>query len=271
MALWDVIFGTDSGQLILGVDFPGTARREAGFVELAAKMGTKYRFLQAKLPNSTPGPQLSGTDWVRDWIEEIHGQPVAAVLGHRVGGVYATALAEKISQWQQLPRVILFDPQPASVGLLGHELREEIKSISSLLSDDEIKNAGKLAAEITETAPGDIVDAAAAASGIYWEISSAAYDRVGIGGAYCRKSFASFESYLSLVSAAGQLHPSQVWKNSTAIVSSDYQDRSLAIDNSHDMIGHSILFDVSHRDLLRSDYVAEKVLELLESRPSRIL
>jgi hypothetical protein len=265
MALWDVIFGADSGQLILGVGFPGTARREAGFVELATKIGTKYRFLQAKLPGSPGGPQASGTDCVRDWAEEIHGQPVAAVLGHRVGSVYATALAENISQWQQMPRVILFDPQPASVRLLGHELRKEIKSISSLLSDDEIERAGKLAAQIAEAAPGDVVDAAAAASGIYWEISSVAYDRVGIGGAHCRKWFAPFESFLSLVSAAGQINPGRAWKYSTAIVSSDYQDGSLPVDDTRGMIGRSIPFDVSHGDLLGSDYVAEKVLELLES------
>jgi hypothetical protein len=252
---WDIIFGAESGQLILCVGFPVAGRREAGFAELAAKIGAKYRFLQAKPPGSPPGPLVSA--YVRHWIDEVQGRPIAAVLGHRVGSVYATALAEGISQWQQAPRVILFNPQFASAELLGHELHMQIKAISSLLSDDEIERAARLAAQLAGSASGDIVDAAAAAAGIYWEISSVAYDRVGIGGAYCRTSFAPFESYMSLVSAAGQIDPSRARKNCTAIVSSDYPEGSLPA-------GHGIPFDVSHADLLRSDSVAEKVLELLD-------
>ena len=252
---WDVIFGAESGQLILCVGFPVAGRREAGFAELAAKIGAKYGFLQAKLPGSPPGPRVSA--YVRHWIDEIQGRPIAAVLGHRVGSVYATALAKGISQWQQAPPVILFDPQFASAELLGHELHMQIKAISSLLSDDEIERAARLVAELAGSASGDVVDDAAAAAGIYWDISSVAYDRVGIGGAYCRTSFAPFESYMSLVSAAGQIDLRQEWERSTTIVSFDYQEGALPT-------GHGILFDVSHADLLRSDSVAKKVLELLD-------
>lgn len=261
---WDVIFGAESDQLILGVGFPVGGHREAGFVELAANIGAKYRFLQAKLPSVPLGRPVSGPAYVRHWIEEIQGRPVAAVLGHRVGSVYATAIADVISQWQQRPRVILFNPLSASVKLLGHELHREIKAISSLLSDDEIERAGKLAAELAASAPGDVVDAAAAAAGIYWDISSVAYDRVGIGGTYCRQSFAPFESYISLVSAAGQIDPGKAWKCSTAIVSFDYHNGPLPVGDTCGMIGHSIPFDISHADLLSSDPVAKKVLELLE-------
>jgi len=265
---WDV-FGGESDQLILSVGFPVAGRREAGFAELAKKIGAKYRFLQAKLPTSSPGPRVSGAAYVRHWIDEIQGQPVAAVLGHDACSVYATALAEGIAQWQQSPRVILFDPRLASAGLLGHELYREIESISSLLSDDEIERAGRLAAEIAESSPGDVADAADAATGIYWEISSVAYDRAGIGGNYCRKSFAPFESYMSLLSAAGQVDRSKAWNRATAMVSFDYQDgpyNSLPAADTCGAIRHSIPFDISHKDLLRSDSVAKKVLELLEFR-----
>jgi hypothetical protein len=260
---WDVIFGAEPGPLILCVGFPVTGRHEASFAELAAKIGTKYRFLQAKLP----GPRVGGTAYVRHWIEEIQGRPVAAVLGHRVGSVYATALAEGISQWQPPPRVILFNPQFACVNLLGHELRRELEAISSLLSDDEIERTGKLAAQLAEMASGDVAAAAATAAGIYWEVSSVAYDRAGIGGTYCRQSFAPFASYMSLVSAAGQIDPSQSWKRSTAIVSLDYQQGSLPagdIGVTGGMVDYGIPFDVSQAGLLRSDSVAKKVLELLE-------
>jgi hypothetical protein len=264
---WDVIFGAEPGQLILSVGLPAGGRREAGFAELAANIGATYQFLQAKLklPGALPGRQVSGPAYVRRWTGEIQGRQVAAVLGHRVGSVYATALAETIAQWQRAPQVILFDPQFASVRLLGAELHRVIMSISSLLSDDEIEQAGKLAAEFAESASGDVADAAAAAAGLYWEISSAAYDRVGIGGPYCRQCFAPFESYMSLVSAAAQIEPSQAWKRSTAIVSFDYQGGTSPDRDTGGMVGHSIPFDVSHANLLRSDSVAKMVRELIEA------
>ena len=254
---WDVISGAESDQFILAVDFSFLRHREAGFVELAAKIGAKYRFLQAKLPSSPPGSRASGPAYVGRWIEQIQGRPIAAVLGHRVGSVYATALAEEISHWQRAPRLILFNPQLASAKLIGHELDSQVKAISSLLSDDELEHTGKLAAKIAQSPPGDVVHAATAAAEIYWEISSVAYDRVGIGGAYCRQSFGSFNSYMSLVSAAHEIDSSQAWKRSTTIVSSP-------VDDGCGVVGHSIPFDVSHADLLRSDSVAKKVLELLD-------
>ncbi len=254
---WDVVSGAESGQLILCVNFPAAGRREAGFAELAAKINLGYRFLQPKRPSPPQGPRMLGIAHVHRWIDEIRDQPVTAVLGHRVGGVFATALAEGISQWQRAPRLILFNPQPASVRLLGQELLKEIKSISSLLSDDEIEHAGRQAAAIADSESFDIENAAAAALAAYWEVSSVAYDRVGIGGDCFQRSFDLFRSYISLVTAAGEIDPSEIWKHSTAIV-------SMPLDDTCGSVGRRISFDVRQVDLLRSDSVAKKVLELLD-------
>jgi hypothetical protein len=259
--LWEVIVDADSSHLILGVGLPVTRQREAGLAEFATKIGSKYRFLLAKVPNSCPSQRVRGNSYVSNWIGGIRNRPVAAVLGHRVGCVYAAAIAENLTRWQPIPRVILFDPQLASSGLLSHELHSEFNSISSLLSGDEIERAEKLGAEIAES--DDVASAAATAAEIYWEISSAAFERVGLGGDYCSKSFASFESYMSLIAAAAQMDPGLVWRCSTALLSSDYPDlpgRPFLTDKS------SIPFDISHIDLLRSDSVAETVLDLLELR-----
>jgi hypothetical protein len=302
---WDVIFGANSDQIVLGVDFSVTERREAGLAELASKIGAQYKFLQTKMPfcrtsrgacgrscadsgagdsragrgacggpcagsgagDPLTGHGVSGRSYVDSWVDDIGDRPVMAVLGHRVGSVYAAAIAEGLSRWQRAPRVILFNPQVASSTLLGYELQTEISAISSLLSDDEIERAGQLAAEIVGSGPGDVADTAAAVTGFYWEISSVAYERVGLGGEYCRKSFAPFESYLSLLSAADQIDPSRAWKRSTAIVSSDYANLPKGPSPAGDtrsLIGRSIPFDVSYADLLRSDPVAKTVLDLLE-------
>jgi hypothetical protein len=261
--IWDVISGEDAGQIVLGVDFPRLGRRTAGFAELAAGIGPEYTFLQTRLPS---GLRFSGEEYVQHWVDELRGRPpVLAVLGYRIGSVYAAAIAEGISRWQQKPRVILFDPQFASSKLLGRELRREIDAISSLLSDDEIEHAMKLAGEIS-CSEGDgsdgsdgVEDAAATVTGIYWDISSVVFDRVGLGGACCSKMFAPFEAYISLISMADQIDPGHALQHSTAIVSSDYTDSAVAGS-------HLIPFDVSNADLLRSASVAKTVLDLLEFR-----
>ena len=264
---WDVLFGANPSPLVLSVYFPVAAHREAGFAELAMKVGSKYRFLQAKLPAARAGQQVSGTMYVDRWIDDIRDQPVMAVLGYRVGSVYAAAIAEELARRQSAPKVILFDPQLAGTEFLSREFRREISVISSLLSDDEIARAGRFATEIAESAPDDIANTAATVAGIYWEISSVAFERAGIGGAYCRKSFAPFESYMSLISAADQVDPGRAWKRSAAIVSSDYAglpNRSPLGDDANSVVGRSIPFSVPHADLLRSDSVAKTVLDLLD-------
>lgn len=265
---WDVVFDADSDQIVLGVDFPVTRRPEAGFAELAARIGPGYRFLQTKPPAARPGQRLCGDAYVGPWIEGIqHSRHrVRAVLGYGVGSVYAAAIATGISPGQQAPEVILFDPQFASKKLLGAEFHKEISAISPLLSDDEIERTRKAATEICGSA-GDVANAAAELAGTYWEISSAAYERVGLGGACSRKFIASFESYISWLSVADQIDPSPAWQQSTTIVSSDYAelpDRESLVDGS--IIGRMIPFDAGHADLLRSNSVASAVLDLLASR-----
>lgn len=264
---WNVLLGANPSPLVLSVYFPVAEHREAGFAELAMKVGSKYRFLQAKLPAARTGQQVSGTMYVDRWIDDIRDQPVMAVLGYRVGSVYAAAIAEGLAHWQSAPRVILFDPQLAGAEFLSREFRSEISAISSLLSEDEIAWAGRFATEIAESTPDDIANTAATVAEIYWEISSVAFERAGLGGAYCRKLFAPFESYISLVSAADQIDPSRAWKRSTAIVSSDYagpRNQSPLAHDTNSMVGRRIPFSVPHAGLLRSDSVAKTVLDLLE-------
>jgi hypothetical protein len=258
---WNALAGADSSPLILCVGFPVARHREPGFTELAKKISLKYRFMQARLPAARLSQRVSASAYVNQWIDGLRDRPIAAVLGYRVGSAYAAAIAEALSRRQHTPRAILLDPQPANTWFLGHELHMEISSISSLLSDDEIESARKLTTEIAES-ESDVASAATTTAEIYWEISSAAFDRAGIGGSYCSKSFAPFESYISLISAASQIDPSSVWKCSTALLSSDYvadlPDRTFLTDES------SIQFDVPHTGLLRSDSVAETILNLLE-------
>lgn len=268
LACWEVISGADSGRVVLGVDFPA-ARRRAGFAELSARIGSRYRFLQTRPPAARLVQRPRGEAYVGRWVESIckESHQVLAVLGYCVGSLYAAAIAAGIARRQPMPKVILFDPQFASSKYLAREFLREIDAISSLLSDQEIEHTRKAAAEISGPAACDLADAAAEMAGIYWELTSLAFERVGIGSAHNDRFIAPVCSYISWLSAAGKIDPSSVWKRSTAIVSSDYA--GLAPENragsGDGAIGQQIRFDVGHDDLLRSDSVACAVVDLLES------
>lgn len=268
---WDVIFGTNCRQVILGVDFPGRQRQEAGFPDLATRIGPGYRFLQTKPPTARSCQRLCGDAHVGAWIKDIQQdrRQVVAVLGHRIGSVYAAAIAEGVSRWQPMPKIILFDPQFFSVELLGLEFQKEISSISSLLGDDELKGARKAAAEISQAATGDVASVAAEIVESYVGVITAPFERAGLGDARSNKFTRSFDSYISWLAAAGQINPSPVWKHSTGIASSAYGElpaNTHLADDDRSVIGQLIPFDLDHADLLRSDSVARAVLDLLESR-----
>jgi hypothetical protein len=270
---WNVLRGGDWQSVVLGVDFPAATRPAAGFAELAAMIGTdgSFRFLQTRPPAVPAGQRPCGDAYIDPWIEGVEQgrYHVLAVLGHRVGSVYAAAIAQRISRWQPMPRVILFDPEFASNRQLGLEFHKEISAISSLLSDAEIESTRKTATEISESVSFEVADAAAEAARVYREVSSIAYERVGLGGAYEDKLMVPFDSYISWLSAADQIDPGPVWKRSTAIVSSDYSGRPATRPGGEDtsgLIGRSVPFDVAPADLLRSDSVAHAVCDLLAAR-----
>jgi hypothetical protein len=267
LAYWEVIPGADSGRVVLGVDFP--AARRAGFAELSAKIGPRYRFLQTRPPTTRLVQRPRGEAHVGPWVDDLREEQhrVLAVLGHCVGSLYAAAIAVGIARRQPMPKVILFDPQFASSKYLALEFLREIDAISSLLSDQEIEHTRKAAAGISGAAACDLADAGAEMAGIYRELTSLAFERVGIGSAYNGRFIAPVCSYISWLSAAGKIDPSSVWKRSTAIISSDYARLApgTPAGGGDGAVGQQIRFDVGHDDLLRSDSVARAVVGLLES------
>ena len=269
---WDVIFNGDSEQTVLGIDFSGRRRREASFTELASRIGPEYRFLQARPVTLRPGQQQpSSYEYVVSWVEGARqdGNPMRAVLGRCVGSIYAAVVAEYISQWQLEPNIILFDPQFATTEFLGHELHKEISASSSLMSDDEIKRARKIASEIADLNPWDMVQIATYALESYLQIITPAFERAGLGDARDGNLNQYFVSYMRWLSVAAELDSSSALKKSIIIMSRDYSGlpgRMVFNDNANSLASRCIVCDVSHADLLRSDSAAKAVVDLLEFR-----
>jgi hypothetical protein len=212
---WDVISGIDSGRLVLVLDVPAAHR--AYFAELAAGIAPDYTLLRAKLPP---------LDWagshVDFWCGDIQRDnlEVLAVLGYRVGGVYAAAIADRIAQTQAVPSLILVEPQFASVALLVDEFKREIRGISSLLADDELKRAAEVADAIAGMQPPDIPCVGAEIRRHYRELTVIAFERAGLGDACGNTAITSFEPNISCLCETAGFDPHQAWANAAAIVSS---------------------------------------------------
>jgi hypothetical protein len=268
---WDVIFNAGSAQTVLGIDFSGSKRCQASFTELASRIGSGYRFLQARPVSVRPGEWPSSDEYIASWVEDARrdGNPMRAVLGHCIGSVYAAAVAERISQWQPESGIILLDPQFPSMKFLGHELHQEISATSSLMSDDEIKRAKEIANNISDLNPWDIVRIAASAVEGYLEVITPAFERAGLGDARGSQLCEYFASYIAWISTAAEFDPSRVLKRSIVIMSRDYArlpGRMLPDDYAGGLTDRWLVCDVSHADLLRSDSAAKAVLDLLDSR-----
>lgn len=258
---WDAISGDTADRVVLAVDYPSKRRRGAVLADLVAMVGPGFRFMQTRLPAAGQVQHPRCDHYVDPWIEDIKREPgeVFAILGFGVGGVYAAAIADGIARWQRMPKIILLDPEYVSCASLGRELRTEINSISSLLSDDEVEGAKKIMASFPSPAVGSVADAAIEAVEVYLEISLAPFERAGLGGTWYEELTAPFISYISWLSAAAQLDPGPAWRCATALVSSTAQSVSGAI-------GRSIPLEVTHTELLRSDRAAQAVRDLLADK-----
>lgn len=266
---WDVISDVNSNKIILSVDFRAAWRSEASFPELASRVGAEYRFLQTAPPNTCPDKRPAVDAYIQNWVQEAQqgGWQVAAVLGYCVGSVYAAAIAEGISQWQPAPKIVLFDPLLPAIRFIALEMYRVIGyfASASLLSSDEVERAKERTAELIGSEPGDIVDFAAALVGLYREIGSIAFGKLGLRAARSNEMIQIFESFMSWMSVADQIDPTDAWKRSTAIISADYlllskHELSAGLA-SNDLIGQTIPVDVPHNDLLRSDSAAKVLLE----------
>lgn len=267
---WEVILGGNSSATVLVVDCSAGIHREWDFAELEASIRSGYRYLRVKLPAVGHGKWFSSHMYVGTWSEDIRrtGNPVAAVLGSRIGSVYAAAIADRISHWQRRPTVILFDPQVADIGLVKEEFRREVISLNSLFSSDEIERAENIGYGVLEPPIRGVSTAVAEMFEDYLETIKPAFERVGLGEPRNSKLIEPFKSYVSLISAASQIDQRCAWKRSTVIISSDCPH---VPDDEFPDDCRRIKLDVKRADLFRSDLVTTAIADLLRPRSDSLL
>ncbi|MBV6699441.1 hypothetical protein KV557_20460 [Kitasatospora aureofaciens] len=271
---WSVITAPTSNSLILGVDFPAAGRREAGFEDLAKKMGPAWSghgFLQTTPPPVRLADRPAGDFYTEHWLRDGAWEKyeVVAVMGYCVGGVYAAEIADRLAERQgTAPKVILFDAQVTDLQLLESEIHKMIGLAGPVFSADEAEHARKRAAEIVGTPSIGLLDAAVEIVDLYREMASIAFQRIGLADARRDEVVLLFESYMTWLSAASQIDPSQGFGRSLAITSSDYADLeksgAATVVDASKALGRRISLEIGHVDLLRDDSTVRALLDHAE-------
>ncbi|MFF5256848.1 hypothetical protein ACFY4K_33050 [Streptomyces leeuwenhoekii] len=272
---WRVLTDDKSGDIVLAVDFDATGRPEARFTDLVTAMGPGITVWET-VPQSMGGADvgLTGEGYIGRWAEEVRasGRQVSAVMGFCVGSVYAAPLAERIGQWQrEAPRMILFDPEQASPLSMYWQFLKVIELMSSVLSPAEAaeaREAGRLAQQENEN---DLPRLGAELLKQFQESGGLAFDRLGLDAERRAEVSVTFGSFISYLSAAGQLDPFADWRKAIAISSASPTSglnaaRAAAPGGEVDMVAQELRFGAQHTELLRDPEVARAVADLIRSR-----
>jgi hypothetical protein len=258
---------SDPAGLVLGVDFPATSRREAGFADLAEFLTPSVGLWQTAPGPIPPGGPLTGADYLAPWLAEVtsSGHPVRAVLGYCVGAVHAAVLAERIAQTQDVaPEIVIFDPELSNITTLRRHFGKVLANLSAVLDADELDAAR---AEAEAMASSGVTEYAVALFELFGRLSATAFERAGLEPDFGAEIVGMFGGYLTFLSIAEQLDPRDGWQRAIVISSASLTsglNRLRADGALVDQISREIRFDVEHHDLLRTPGVGEAVNKLLE-------
>ncbi|AGL16006.1 hypothetical protein [Actinoplanes sp. N902-109] len=268
---WSVLAAGQSNRIILAVDFPAAGRKEAGFTDLAAKMAsawTGYELRQTVLPGVRLTERPPGEYYTEHWINgtDWADYEVVAVIGYCAGSIYAAEVAQRLTRWQTAePQVVLFDPQLIDTRVLALEMRKMIGLAGPIFTPDEAQQARERADQIAQQHAGAMYDAAIAILGLYREMATTAFARIGLDNSRLDEVTRLFESYMTYLSAASQVDPIEVWKRSIAITSTDYarmenQGETVVLEAAK-VVGNRFSLGVDHADLMRSDSAVQILFE----------
>src|SRR4051812_29459719 len=149
----------------------------------------------------------AGDFYTEHWINGVAWEKyeVVAVLGYCVGSVYAAEVAQRLTRWQAEPEVVLFDPQLTDGQLLAAEMHKMIGMAGPIFSAQEAREASVCATGIIATHSGGLYDAAVAIVGLYREMATIAFRRIGLNDARRDEVVQLFESYMTWLAAAAQV------------------------------------------------------------------
>ncbi|MDH6112894.1 hypothetical protein P3T36_002611 [Kitasatospora sp. MAP12-15] len=258
---WRRISEGDQRRMVLAVDFDSTARPEAGFSRLAPLLPPGREIWLTTQPDAAEKELLHAESYLQWWQQLPEGAlgTVDTVMGYCVGGVFASALADRIAEQQGTrPALLLFDPEPVDSLSLYRDFRKAADAMS-LLSEEE--RAGYVAQALTvcQLAGEDFGGAAPQIVKLYESAAGLVFDQLGLDEETADDLMGMFRSYVSYLYAARELSPEQGWASAVALTSAQSSPGApLAL--------RAQSFPLGTEELLNSQDVADAVHRLLEER-----
>lgn len=269
---YNVLRDEDSDELILASDFSATTGRTVGsFSDLVPQLTTRHSVWETTPPPAGTNAGMTATDHIERWTTDIRadGRLVRAILGYCVGSVFAAGIADKVTEWQPEPRVILFDPEQPHAALLHRHYSDALGALGKMLTSEEREHArvageDALKHEASDNS-GGLAELATTLSDLLFEVGDPALARAGLDAGRRGELLSTFFSFLSyLVSAAG-FDACRTWQRATAISSlSPHNGLNVLSPGSRPgVVADEIRFELPHTDLLRDPGVARTVDRLL--------
>jgi hypothetical protein len=254
------------GELVVACDFSAGGRPIATFTDLAGLLRGNHTIWE-----TTPAPygqeaDTSAASQIEYWSRDIRssGVPVRAVLGFCSGCVYAGALAERISQWQQRPRLILLDPEPADARMMIDFYENLVtRRFAAMLSSAEIADAVQAGHDAAESL--GLMALAHRLGELCRQVVEPACEGIGLTSERIAEFLGLSLSYLYWLAVAGPLDVRSQWSAAEAIncANPDVGLRGFEPIERAGLVARAVYLDVSHTDLMRCPETARIVDELL--------
>jgi hypothetical protein len=258
VSAWRVLKDGEAGSVILAVDFMAPGREEATFADLAQSLAGPWSVWETRQPDLASGPDPDRVSRLSVWLGEVRASDhaVTAILGYCVGASYARAMADRVAEWQaSSPRLLLFDPAPATASGMRAEFRAALQRFGPMLEAAELarlsREGERLCAGTTDLAPLGVELA-----GLFGQAVSSACRSAGIGPRFGRQVEAAFSSVMSYISGAQALDEAVPLVPAIVLSSAPAGGLTISADRA-------ISFPLPRAALLSSPAVARAVNELI--------
>ncbi|MEU3825505.1 hypothetical protein AB0F36_09285 [Streptomyces sp. NPDC029080] len=257
--------GEDGGELVVVADFAATGRQAATFHDLVKLLDTTHTVWETAPVPWGQEAGMTGADQAERWLDGIRdsGLKVRALLGFCGGGIYAGIMADRIAQWQDRPRLVLFDPGFAERRMLTEHVEGFYRRLAKAFTEEQLAAGRRRVAEAS-AAPGAL-ELADRLGALFHEELRPAIVRAGWSERAADDGADLVNGYLHWLAGAVDLDPRPAWRAADVLNSATPGIGLHIIPESERpaMFGTTRFFDVPHGDLLRTAEVAEAADALL--------
>jgi hypothetical protein len=254
---WRVLSEGTGNDVVLAVDFDATGRAEARFTDLAKALDPQFTIWETVPQEVSTEIGTPGETFLSAWLAEVRdsGRTVSAVTGFCVGTVYASAMAERIADWQASPpRLVLFDPELPSLLAVYAWFSRAVDAVSAILGEQAAADAKAAAAVAAEGYPS-LPAFGRQIAAIYRDAAKPAFERLELDDRRAAEFLGMFSAFIAFLAGADGIDPFRAWAKATAISScspaSGLSGMRAAAPDLGIAVGSEIHVGAEHGSLLR--------------------